>query len=304
MTPGTKLHALLSTARVANVPSVVSNLGVGVLLGLMFRGGGFSWPWLLTIAAILFYVGGNFLNDWMDRDWDRIHRPERALPRGQFSPQLYLGVAISSFLIGLAITFFYGQEAFLVGAVLVGLIWLYTAIHKKTPFSVIPMGLCRASLPVLGFLAVGPKFSWMILFSSAALLVYIIGLSMSARGESRPESAHDRRLFARFMLFGSGLIAVYTGVRSHPDTALLALCVFGVWMGFCLTKYRSPVPVHVSALLAGIPLIDLITLLPFAFFATELDLLETSNGWFFTSLLLPPFAFVAGRLLQRLAPAT
>jgi hypothetical protein len=49
-----KFFALLATARIANVPSVVSNLCVGVLLGSLGTGGDFSWPWGLMIAALLF----------------------------------------------------------------------------------------------------------------------------------------------------------------------------------------------------------------------------------------------------------
>ena len=79
MKSGTKPHALLSTTRIANVPSVVSNLGVGVLLGSIDGGADFSWPWLLSLAAVLFYVSGNFLNDWADRDWDRSCRCKRRI---------------------------------------------------------------------------------------------------------------------------------------------------------------------------------------------------------------------------------
>ena len=78
-----KTHALLSTARVANIPSVVSNVWVGVVLGALMRSYAGdqppSIPWTsaaaTTFAGILLYVGGNFLNDWMDRAWDAEHRP-------------------------------------------------------------------------------------------------------------------------------------------------------------------------------------------------------------------------------------
>jgi 4-hydroxybenzoate polyprenyltransferase len=95
----TKIHALLATVRIANVPSVVSNLGVGILLGSIHDGSEFSWPWALMMAAVLFYVSGNFFNDWMDRDWDREKRPERALPRGMFSPKAYLMTAITGIVV-------------------------------------------------------------------------------------------------------------------------------------------------------------------------------------------------------------
>jgi 4-hydroxybenzoate polyprenyltransferase len=117
-----KLYALLATARIANVPSVVSNLGVGVLLGSLDTGDDFSWPWGLMIAAVLFYVSGNFLNDWADRDWDKVHRPERALPRGLFAAKAYFLTAIGCFGIGLVITGFSGWRALAIAFVLVGLI--------------------------------------------------------------------------------------------------------------------------------------------------------------------------------------
>jgi len=308
MTPGTKLHALLATARIANVPSVVSNLGVGILLGGFAKGFGFDWPWLLTLAAVLFYVGGNFLNDWMDRDWDRVNRPERALPRGLFSEKLYLAVAVSGFVVGLLLTLSYGMPSLAFGLVLVALIWLYTVIHKKTPFSVIPMGMCRACLPVLGYSAVSPLEVSPVAYPSAALLVYITALSMSARGESKADADADgnARWLARMLLVASGFIAAARFFPSAIDgfIVVLAFVPFGIWLGLCLSRYRSPVSAHVSALLAGIPLIDFITLLPLACLYLTMNSSRDPEGFFLISILLPLAAFVAGRALQRLAPAT
>lgn len=146
-----KIYALLATARIANVPSVVSNLGVGVLLGSLNNGGDFSWPWLLMIAAVAFYVAGNFLNDWADREWDMANRPERALPRGLFRAHHYLVFASVGMAAGMGLAALHGWRAVIVSAALAGFIVLYTKVHKRAAWSVIPMGLCRACLPVLGF---------------------------------------------------------------------------------------------------------------------------------------------------------
>jgi 4-hydroxybenzoate polyprenyltransferase len=304
MTPGTKLHALLSTARIANVPSVVSNLACGVLLGSLATGSGFSWPWALTLAAILFYVGGNFLNDWADRDWDMEHRPERALPSGMFPAKMYYFIAASCCFIGLAISWWYGSLAFAVALILVGLISWYTKIHKKTAFSVIPMGMCRACLPLLGYVGVRGGISGTMLFPAAALLIYIIALSMSARGESRSDVQPAEQWQARGLLFLGGLIAAVLPFFIDPAIGWIGLLPFLLWLVLCITKYRSPVPAHVSALLAGIPLVDWITLLPMAFIWLRLERFEPSDPMFLTALLLPPICFIAGRALQRLAPAT
>ncbi|MDE0836016.1 MAG: UbiA family prenyltransferase [Akkermansiaceae bacterium] len=304
MKPGTKIHALLSTARIANVPSVVSNLGVGVLLGGTAAGSSFSWPWLLSVAAVLFYVSGNFLNDWADREWDKDKRPERALPQGMFSANTYLAAAVGGAGIGLALAAFSGLGALLVAAVLVFFIWLYTKVHKTAAWSVIPMGLCRACLPVLGYVAMGRGISATVLFPAAALLLYIIGLSLSARWEARGDLPVEQKWQARGLLVGAGLLAAILPLLIDPLFGWIGLLPFGIWLALCVTKFQSPVSTHVSALLAGIPLVDWIVLLAMALSWLNLKRVESDDVMFITAIILPPLAFVSGRLLQRLAPAT
>lgn len=304
MDPKGKIYALLATARIANVPSVISNLSVGVLLGCSVEGFGFHWPWLLSIAAVLFYVGGNVLNDFADREWDAVNRAERALPSGLFHARSYLFTAILCFVVGLGLVIPNGWMAIVVSGLLIWLIVWYTEIHKNTAFSVVPMGLCRACLPVLGYVAMRGSISGTVIFPALALLVYIIALSLSARWESRGNIPPEKKWQARGLLVGSGLIAAALPLLIIPALGWLGLLPFGVWLALCLTKYRSPVPAHVSALLAGIPLVDWAILLPMAWIWLYLQRVESSGPMFLTALLLPPAAFVSGRLLQRLAPAT
>jgi hypothetical protein len=299
-----RIHALLATARIANVPSVVSNLGVGVLLGSLGSGDGFSWPWLLTLAAVLFYVGGNFLNDFRDRDWDRENRPERALPSGLFSAKAYFLTAIACFGIGLVICGFSGWRALVIAVALVWLIVWYTEIHKRTPLSVIPMGLCRACLPVLGYVGVREGFSGAALLPAAALLLYIIALSLSARWESKAEVPAGKKRLSRMLLLAAGVVAALLPMMVMPLVGWIGMTAFFMWMVLCVTKYQSPVPAHVSALLAGIPLVDWVTLLPMALIWMHLERVEAFDPMFSTAVFLPPVAFVLGRMLQRVAPAT
>lgn len=304
MKPGTKLHALLSTARIANVPSVVSNLGVGVLLGSIGSGAEFSLPWMLMIAAVLFYVAGNFFNDWQDRDWDVVNRPERALPRGMFSANAYLAAAVGGAVIGLGLTVVHGFGALLVAAVLVWLIWLYTKIHKKAVWSVIPMGLCRACLPVLGYVAMRGGIAGPALFPAVGLFVYIVSLSLSARWESKAELPDGKRLLSRGLLVAAGVVPALLPLMVMPMFGWIGMIAFFIWLGLCVTKYRAPVPAHVSALLAGIPLVDWVILLPMALIWRRLGRVDTFDPMFLIAVFLPLAAFVLGRFLQRVAPAT
>ncbi|QTN31360.1 UbiA family prenyltransferase [Akkermansiaceae bacterium] len=304
MRPGSKINALLSTARIANVPSVVSNLGVGVLLGSVESGADFSWPWLLMVAAVLFYVAGNFLNDWADRDWDIANRPERALPRRLFWPHEYLNFASAGIAVGMILAGIHGWGAVIVSAVLVSLIALYTKIHKTAAWSVIPMGLCRACLPVLGYVAMRGSIAGPALLPALALLLYIVVLSMSARWESRAEVPGEMKHRSMLLLAATGLIAAVLPILIMPNVGWVGLVPFSIWMALCLTKYQSPVPSHVSALLAGIPLVDWVILLPMALIWLGLGRVAAFDPMFSIAVFLPPLAFILGRALQRLAPAT
>ena len=75
----TNLRALLVLGRVSNLPTVWSNCLAGWLLS---GGGTWSRFGLLLFAATCLYIGGMYLNDAFDAEFDRRHRPERPIPSG------------------------------------------------------------------------------------------------------------------------------------------------------------------------------------------------------------------------------
>ena len=77
--------------------------------------------------------------------------------------------------------------------------------------------------------------------------------------------------------------------------------VYLAWLFACRKFFLRPVSSYVSALLAGIPLVDWIFLLPLALWRFPAAPLLPAE-WL--SLALPPLAFVSALLLQRVAPAT
>lgn len=306
-----QLHALAATARIANLPSVVSNVWLGVAVGAMATGGladGRLWGRAATLAAAgaCLYLAGNFFNDWADCRWDAQHRPERALPRGLFPPGSYLAVTLLGCLLGVGAAAAVDCRCLLVALLIVTCIVTYTRWHKRSAWAVVPLGLCRAMLPGLGFLGIlapGGLGSMAVIASSCGLLAHVAGLSLSARyeslaGPSGPAMGFSRALFpavAVAMWFAS-----YQGLSLPLATCLLGLLPYTLWIALCLTVWRRPVSRHVSNLLAGIPLVDWIVLLPLA-------LAQGAHGWSALaamSLLLPPLALLLGKLLQRLAPAT
>ena len=306
-----KLHALLSTARIANVPSVVSNVWLGVMVGMLRAEAGLTARvadaavlLALPLAGVCLYLAGNFFNDWMDLQWDVTHRPERALPRGIFPPGLYAALVLLLGILGLGLAAWTSLESGLVAAGIGFWIVVYTVLHKRTAWAVIPMGLCRALLPVMGCVAVFPYVD-AIWPAACALLCYIMGLSLSARYESMAEPPRRIAVMARGLLLGAAVLVAWgnRGLLVGQLSSVVGALPYLVWTSLCLRIWRKPVPLLVSRLLAGIPWVDWMTLLPVGLMLA----LHGGDGaipHMVACFVVPPLAFVAALLLQRLAPAT
>lgn len=304
-----KIHALLATARVANVPSVISNVGVGVVLGLARGSTDVGDPVLakalwLALAGVLLYVGGNFSNDWADRKWDATHRPERALPSGLFPAALYAALALVLLAAGVGAASWIDARCGITAAAIVFWIVIYTLIHKRTAWAVVPMGLCRGLLPVMGSMAFFPYVDgvWPV---GCALLCYIAGLSLSARYEALHEPPAWVGPAARALLLTTAVLVAWGNRALYVDRwmGLAGALPYLAWTSACLRVWRKPVPVLVSRLLAGIPLVDWMVTLPIALLLFRAGGGEVL-GMAMACLLVPPLAWISALLLQRVAPAT
>lgn len=317
-----KLHALLSTARVANIPSVASNVWLGVTIGIIIHASGGetdiirAFPGCLVlklmVAAICLYVAGNFLNDWMDREWDEKYRPERGLPRGLFTPGLYLGVALSLAIAGMALAAWVNGTCGVLAAAIATCIVIYTVWHKRGAWTVVPMGLCRGFLPIMGAMGMidTPIIPWnpgellptatLAGIAGTALFCYIMGLSLRARYESRERPPQMPATL--FVIAGALLMFPHISNLQTFLWAVAGAAPYALWLWRCQTVYRKPISRYVSALLAGIPLLDWVFLLPVSGM-----LMQQKNAplpLILACFLVPPLAFLAALLLQRLAPAT
>lgn len=332
-TPVTRIRALLASLRIANAPSVASNVVLGFLLGA-FLLGGVPPHWvdlgLLVASGLALFFAGNLANDWHDRDWDARHRPERALVTGAFRHSSY-GIAALALGIGaLGLAAAVGPVAVAVALTILASVAFYTRIHKRSPWGVVPMGLCRAGLYLLG--AAGAikqhreMLGWLaeagpstplpgtspLDFSHAAavlaihalgLFAYVVGLSLNARYESLADPPPGPRFLARASLLVPPLAMSCYWVAGLPMIALAGLLPYTLWLLLCLTRFRKPVPRLVSALLAGIPLVDFIAAAPLAFHLHP-DPGPSLQPVSALALAVPLLAFAFARLLQRVAPAT
>ncbi len=170
--------AFLATGRVSNLPTVWSNvlLGVFFLSPLSLSIGETPLFLLLLSTCIitsLLYVGGCLLGDYNDLAFDTIHRPNRPLPRGVLSPKFIVVTAYTFLLLGVFLAFyitpslFFQKEASLntpphilsgwMASILAGSIISYAYLHKKFPrVGLFNMALCRFFLVfysmIIGFI--------------------------------------------------------------------------------------------------------------------------------------------------------
>ena len=293
MSDHSKCKALLATIRTPNIPSVACNVLTGILLASIAAPIHIPNAITAITSGILLYLAGNLLNDWHDRDWDALHRPERALPKNIFKPSSYLTLAIACCLAALA-SIAAHPRSLAIAAIILGLILIYTKSHKSSAWAIIPMGLCRALLPVLGYFVCSHRaITPSLILISAALLIHTCGLSLVARSESKPSRLF---LFAYPLVVATACLAAHINNSSDWIKLWPAALPYLLWTFLALILLRRSAFTGVSMLLAGIPLVDLTFLIPFAMGPL------TSLPWL--ALCAPPVAFILGKSLQKIVPAT
>src|SRR5476649_2474110 len=176
-----QFRTLLVLGRVSNLPTVWSNC----LAGWWLSGGGNYWklpPLLLGISAL--YVGGMFLNDAFDADFDRQRRAARPIPSGQISVDTVWTFGWAWLAAGILLLFFCGKIAGAIGIILTICILIYDAAHKAVTASPWLMGLCRFWVYVIAGTTATNGLNGSSIWCGVALAFYIVGLSYVARRES------------------------------------------------------------------------------------------------------------------------
>ncbi len=123
--------AFLKLIRPLNVMLAAGAVFVGsfVAMGKDVAGADILIPVLLAcLAAGLVTGAGNVLNDYSDRDTDRVNHPERPIPSGRVSPRRALSLSAVMFLLSLPLAFLVNVECFL----LVGLNILVLVSYERS----------------------------------------------------------------------------------------------------------------------------------------------------------------------------
>lgn len=283
--PSPRLRTLLVLGRISNLPTVWSNC----LAAWLLNGGG-SWPTfvLLCSGATLLYVGGMFLNDAFDTDFDRQFRQERPIPSGQITERDVWWIGGLLIFFGWLLLFMPGNAVALFATLLVAAIVLYDAVHKHIEGAPFVMAACRLLLYLVAGAATFRAVSEPVLWHGLALAAYIVGLSFLARKESGP--AKISRWPMLFLM--SPLVTSIVVSSSRSVLSWIALVALLAWLVWCLRQLAGPAKPNVGRVVAG--------LLAGIVFVDCAALSQLTIGLAVTFLGL----FLLALLLQRTIPAT
>jgi 4-hydroxybenzoate polyprenyltransferase len=311
------LRTLLILGRVSNLPTVWSNL----LAGWFLADGEFG-PRLLYLLAggSLLYVGGMYLNDYCDAEFDAKYCPQRPIPSGKISRVAVGSFAALWFLLGFGCLTLFGATTVAITLLLLAAIVLYDFHHKGVTLAPALMGFCRVLLYFIAATAVQGlgvfRFAsvvWPFYLLAIALGLYVAGLTYYARGES--QSGKPARWALILVLMP---VLLQTTIRLlysvHPpltsylqawpwqpgfpwslwlDWWVTYSLLFVGWLAWLLIpfwrNFRPSVGRVVSGMLAGIVLVDMIALTGATYDIAPLPLLVL---------------FALALLLQRFVPAT
>ena len=248
-----RLRTLLVLGRVSNLPTVWSNC----LAAWLLAGGGEGKRLALLLASgSCLYLGGMFLNDACDAEFDRRQRQERPIPSGLISRGAVWACGVAGLVAGVLLAAPLGIWPLGCALVLVATIVAYDVWHKRNAFALGLVAVCRFLLYALAGLATAGTVSHRVLAAAAGVAVYVLGISLLARHESGTSRPPRWPLLLLAVPMVPALC--YTSTGAWGPT-VLAIVLFTAWLAPALRSMWTPAPQTgwvVSRLLAGLVLAD------------------------------------------------
>lgn len=263
-------RTLLVLGRASNLPTVWSNCLAGwALAGSVPLTTDFRQMideplrfLVLCVGASLLYIGGMYLNDTFDAEFDRQHRRERPIPSGAISVRAVWILGVLWLTAGLGCAFWLAPKnptTALLAVALAATILIYDAIHKAFTLSPILMAACRCLLVLMAASAGRLGITGLTIWSALVLGLYIVGLSYIARYESLPGGL---RYWPCLFLAAPIVLAVIVNRGDWQVHGWTLSGILIVW-SFQAVRYAywskdKNIGRAVTGLLAGIVLVDLL----------------------------------------------
>lgn len=267
----TKFSAILATGRISNLPTVWCNVLVAFLLvqiaylhDVDVYASAFSLPLFIAtcIAASCLYVGGCFLGDAVDVEFDKKHKPERPIPSGVLSRSSIYTAAVTLLIAGSVIPTAYLNlrgDSLDISVLphtiaITGAIIIYSLWHKRSPWIGLPfIGACRFFLIIWAAAVAhtfGPELSsadFVPLYSSDesyyfiateeglpigvilyafAVGIFTISFASVARSESSPKPITWRKALIAVMLL-LPFLSIAPSIVEYIETSETQLNLYG-----------------------------------------------------------------------------
>jgi 4-hydroxybenzoate polyprenyltransferase len=255
-----QLKTLFELGRISNLPTVWSN----VLAGVVIAGGtiGLQSTSILIASLSLFYIGGMFLNDAFDTEFDIIERPERPIPSKKITQKMVFVIGFILLILGIFLLYI---EAFttnvfnlnlilFLGMLLSAFIIIYNKYHKNNPYSPLIMGFCRISIYFIVSAFFLSYFNIHIFVASFFLLSYLIGLTYLAKQENIGYLKNQWPLL--FLI--APIIYGYTLIENYFSYIALGFFVLNIFVAlyFTFNKKIRNIKKSVTLLISGICIYD------------------------------------------------
>ena len=94
------------------------------------------WQFILfgCLTVILFIAGGNGLNDYIDREIDKVSHPERPLPSGRMEPKSALYISVACLVLSFVSSFVQNFQCIIIVGIAIVLMVLYETVLKQRGF--------------------------------------------------------------------------------------------------------------------------------------------------------------------------
>jgi len=126
-----KLRAYVQLLRPLNVLIAILSIAAAAILA---SGEPLDWSAIVlaSMAGGLIAGGANAINDFYDIEIDRVNKRNRPLPRGAVRPREALILWMSVSVVGILVNFFLNWIALAIAASSVFILYLYSAIYKRS----------------------------------------------------------------------------------------------------------------------------------------------------------------------------